>query len=269
VPWFVGLPVVAAIGVGMLYYLANRSLYFPMRYPEGDWEVQRQLGAVDVWLRAADGTRLNAWWFPRPDSRIVTLFLHGNAGNITHRSTHAREIVNAGSALLLLDYRGYGRSEGRPSEAGLYADASAAYQYLVEAGYGAENIVVHGESLGTAVAVDLAARRPCGGVVLEAPFSSAKDVAARVLPVLGPMVIWSFDSAAKIGSLREPLLVMHGDHDEVIPYGLGRALFEAAHGPKSFWTVSGAGHNDIVETGGGEYGRRLREFYGQLRARPR
>src|SRR5262249_5671534 len=123
-------------------------------------------------------------------------------------------------------------------------------------------IVIHGESLGSAVAVELAARRPCARVVLEAPFTSAAQVAGTVLPLIGPLLISSFDSKAKIGRTRAPLLIIHGDRDEVIPYRMGRELYDAAPEPKSFWTVEGAGHNDLVETAGDHYCERLAAFYG-------
>jgi fermentation-respiration switch protein FrsA (DUF1100 family) len=261
IPWYVGYPLAGACGYGVLYLAANRSLYHPSRYPSGWWHVQAQVGAADVWLCTRDGVRLHAWWIDPPGARIATLFLHGNAGNVTHRVAHIQEIAAAGSALLLVDYRGYGKSEGHPTERGLYADAEAGYEYLRALG---RPIVAHGESLGTAVAVDLAAKRPCAGVVLEAPFPSARAVAARVLPVIGPLLIFSYDSASRIRNIHAPLLVIHGDRDSVIPFDLGRALFDAAAEPKAFWKVPGADHNDLVETAGPRYRERLREFYGAL-----
>jgi uncharacterized protein len=258
---YVGLPLAAIAGYGALYWFANRSIYFPYQYPQGDWHAQAAIGAVDVWLETADRVKLHAWWMTCPGSKLVTLFLHGNAGNITHRAAHARAILAAGSSLLLVDYRGYGKSQGSPNEAGLYADAVAAYKHLASRGYKAEQIIVHGESLGTAVAVDLASRRPTAGVVLEAPFTSARDVAAKVLPLIGPLVVWSYNTRAKIQRVRAPLLVIHGDHDDIIPFEMGRALYTAAATPKSFWPVAGAGHNDIVETAGPAYRERLRAFY--------
>ena len=141
----------------------------------------------------------------------MTLFLHGNAGNLTHRYQSSREITAAGSSVLMIDYRGYGKSAGRPSEKGLFADAEAAYQYLMKNSMKnsrPEQVIVHGESLGTAVAVDLASRRPCGGVVLEAAFTSASDVAGTVLPVIGRLLIRSLDSRGKIAR-RVPTLFIH------------------------------------------------------------
>lgn len=143
-----GWPLVAASGYGLLYLMANRSVYYPMKHPAGLWELREQAGASDLWVRTADGVRLHGWWIPAAGARVVTLYLHGNAGNITHRLDHIREITAAGSALLIIDYRGYGKSEGRPSERGLYADADAAYMHLIEAGFRPEQIVLHGESLG-------------------------------------------------------------------------------------------------------------------------
>ncbi len=265
IPRALGWSLVAASGYGVLHFLANRSIYYPLRYPEGYWEMKPRLGAVDVELKTRDGVRLHAWWVAPLEARLATLYLHGNGGNLTHRIHRIRAITAAGSALLILDYRGYGKSEGRPTEKGLYADAEAGYRRLAGLGYDPRHIVVHGESLGTAVAVDLAARLPCGGVILEAPFTSARDVAARVLPLLGPLVIRSYDSRGKIGRLRAPLLVIHGDRDEVIPFEMGRALFAAAPEPKAFWAVAGAGHNDLAETAGPEYAARLRTFYQGLR----
>jgi len=258
---YLGWPLAAATGYGVLSLLAHRSVYYPMKYPAGWWGAQSEAGASDVWLRTADGVKVHAWWIAAPQAKVVTIFLHGNAGNLSHRVGHVRPITAAGSSLLLIDYRGYGRSEGSPSESGLYADADAAFEHLVSAGHPAERIVLHGESLGCAVAVDLASRRRCGGVVLEAPFTSAREVAGRVLPFIGPLVIWGFDSMSKIGRAGAPVFILHGDRDEVIGFELGRRLFEAAHEPKFFWAVPGAGHNNIVEAAGPAYGEKLQEFY--------
>jgi fermentation-respiration switch protein FrsA (DUF1100 family) len=164
----------------------------------------------------------------------------------------------------MIDYRGYGRSNGRPTERGLYADAAAAYDWARQQGYAPDRIVVHGESLGSAVAIDLASQRPCAAVVLEAPFPSAKQVASTVLPILGPLLIWGYDSRSKIPKVNVPVLIIQGDRDEVIALRLGQALFAAAHEPKSFWIVPGAGHNDLVETAGPEYRRRLASFYASV-----
>jgi fermentation-respiration switch protein FrsA (DUF1100 family) len=255
---------VALSGYGVLYFAANRSLYFPMKYPRGFWEGKAEIGAEDVWIDTEDNVKLHGWLVRRPDAPFVALHLHGNAGNITHRVHVAREVTAAGASILLLDYRGYGRSQGWPTEKGLYADARASYRDLLSKGWKARQIVVHGESLGSAAAVQLASENECGGLVLEAPFSSARDVAARVLPILGPALVFGFDSLSRIGRVRAPILVIHGDRDEVIPFDLGRKLFDAAPEPKSFWAVNGGHHNDILMTAGARYREALREFYGTL-----
>ena len=262
-------PVLAAAGYGLLYFMANRSVYFPSKYPEGLWDEQAQLGAADVWLDTRDGVRIHSWLVKQPDARFVTLFLHGNAGNITDRSSHIREITAAGSSILIVDYRGYGKSNGRPTERGIYADAETAYDHLVKSGYLPNQIILHGESLGTAVTVDLAARRECAGVVLEAPFTSGQDVARTVLPYIGPLLVWSFSSREKIARIHAPMLFIHGNRDEIIPLRLGQALFAAAPEPKSMWIVPDAGHNNIVETAGASYRERLRTFYESLHGNAR
>ena len=266
VPWYVAYPLVGVAAYAALSYWANRSVYFPSKYPDGFWGEQARVGATDVWLNTSDGLRVHAWQVSCGDA-LVTLFFHGNAGNVTYREPHFREITAAGSSILMLDYRGYGKSAGRPTEHGLYADASSAYDYLLKAGYRPGQILIHGESLGTAVAVDLASRRPCAGVVLEAPFASARDVAQTVLPVIGPALIWGFNSREKISRVHAPMLFIQGERDEIIPQRLAQALYAAAPEPKSFWIVPGAGHNDIVEAGGAAYGQRLRAFYQIIRSR--
>ena len=264
-PGYIGWLIVLVCAYGALYFYANRAVYYPSKYPQGFWDLQRDVGAQDVWLDTPDGVRLHAWWVHREDTRLVTLFLHGNAGNVTHRIPHIREIVAAGSSVLTLDYRGYGKSAGHPTEKGLYIDSETALAYLLGQGYRPKQIILHGESLGTAVAIDLAGRRPCAALVLEAPFSSASEVAATVVPVLGPMLIRSFNSVPKIRWILRPKLFIQGDQDEIIPLRLGQALYAAAQAPKSFWVVEGAGHNNIVETAGSQYRERLAMFYRTLK----
>ncbi len=259
-----GWSLVAAAGGGAFWFWAQRSVYFPSRYPDGYWELGDRFGAADVWLTTRDGVRLHAWWVAPSGARIATLHLHGNGGNISHRGMHIRGLTAAGTALLLLDYRGYGKSGGWPTEKGLYADADAGYDHLIRQGFSPNRIVVYGESLGTSVAVDLAARRPAGGVILEAPFTSASDIAARVLPGIGPLVMRSFNTRAKIGRVRAPILVLHGDRDEVIPFEVGQALFAAAPEPKEFWRVIGAHHSDIPEFATPEYVERMQAFFAKL-----
>lgn len=257
--------------VGLAYYFANRAIYYPLKYPAGEWERQSALGASDAWMETSDGVRIHGWWMRRRgeagsgnDSPWATLFLHGNAGNVTHRAAHMREIASAGSSVLVLDYRGYGKSSGSPSEQGLYRDSEAGFIYLLGQGYRADHIILQGESLGTAVAIDLASRRPCAALILEAPFTSAGEVAGTVVPYLGPLLIRSFNSMPKIPWIRAPKLFLQGDRDEVVPLRLGQELFAAAQGRKTFWVIPGAGHNNILEVAGDEYRERLHAFYESL-----
>lgn len=257
----VGIAIAATCVIGFLYLLARWALYHPSKYPEGYWDTQQSVGASDAWMETSDGVKIHGWWVHREGSPLATLFLHGNAGNITDRAPRIQEIVAAGSSVLMLDYRGYGKSSGRPSEQGLYRDSEAGFIDLLGRGYRAEQIILHGESLGTAVAIDLASRRPCAALILEAPFTSASDVAGTVVPFVGPLLIRSFNSLPKIRWIRVPMLFMQGDRDDVIPLRLGQELFAAAHEPKTFWIIPGAGHNDILETAGAEFRHRLKIFY--------
>ena len=248
----------------MFRHIVDRLLYYPMQYPQGDWNLQLQAGAQDLWLTTADGIRLNAWWFTKPDARFATLFLHGNAGNVTHRIDHADAIVRAGSAVLIVDYRGYGKSKGHPSERGLQLDAEAAYDELLRLGYSPNHIILHGESLGTAVAAEVARRRPCAGLILESPFASLSKMAGTVVPILGPLLVHGFDTENRVRHVHVPLLVIHGDADEIVPFLQGQAVFGAANQPKQFWRVAGAHHNDLFYVAGDQYVPRLRAFYDSL-----
>lgn len=252
-----------ALTWALLSWLANRSAFFPMRYPQGNWFESNHLGVEDTWLRSGRH-RIHAWWKPQEGAPAAVLFLHGNAGNVTHRARHVLAWQQAGAAILVVDYRGYGRSEGRPTEAGLYEDALAGYRYLRGRGFPPARILVHGESLGTVAAAHVASVEPVGGVILEAPLPSARAVAQSVLPVLGPLLVWGFDLRSRLASLRAPVLVIHGEADEVIPFRLGRAVFDAAREPREFWAIPGAGHNDIPEAAGAAYPARLRAFLQQV-----
>ncbi len=264
IPRYIVYSAIAAAGAGALVLIARRQVYRPMRFPRGRWETRAELGAESVWLRTPDGLHINGWWLPVKEARLVHLYLHGKAGNVSHRGEHMDAVRDAGASILVIDYRGYGKSQGYPTESGLYRDAEAGYRFLRDRGFEPRQIVVHGSSIGTAVAVDLAVRFPAGGVILEAPFTSAPAAAHRMVPYLGPLLVRGFRTDEKIGRLQAPLLIIHGEEDEVVGQDMGRALFEAAPDPKQFWSIPGAGHNDIVEAGGAEYLQRLRAFHESL-----
>lgn len=219
------------------------------------------LAGEDVFLETADGVRIHAFWLPAPGATRAVLFLHGNAGNASHRLPNAAELVGLGANVLLLDYRGYGRSEGRPSEAGVYEDAQAGLEYLIaERGFGPDRIVVFGRSLGGAVAIDLVQRHPVAGLILESTFTSLSDMAGSRIPFAGIVTGGRYDSERKVAAIKTPLLFFHGDRDEIVPFALGRRLFAAANEPKSFETIRGAGHNDTTLIGGAPYFARIGSF---------
>ena len=248
--------------------LFERSLiYFPSRahdWTPGDFG----LAADEVWMTAEDGSRVHGWFLPCPDSRRTILFAHGNAGNISHRLDRVRLLQSRlRTDVLLFDYRGYGRSEGSPDEEGTYRDTRAAHDYLTKTrGIAAEKIVLFGESLGCAVVLDLALTRCCAALVLEAPFTSVADMARAVLPFLpiAPLLHTRYDNLAKVGRLRAPLLILHGERDSVVPLAQGRRLFAAAPEPKRFSAIPGADHNDTYVTGGEAYWQALVAFVESL-----
>jgi uncharacterized protein len=257
--------IVCALG-GLLLIFEKRFIYFPTRDHE---TTPSALGLPheDVRLVAEDGVRIHGWYLPVREPRWVTLVSHGNGGNISHRLDRALLLQqHLRSSVFLYDYRGYGASEGSPDEAGTYRDARAAYRWLVEQKrVRPDELVLFGESLGSAVALELALERPAAALVLEAPFTSVPDVARRtIFAPLAPFVRTRYESLARIPRLRMPLLVMQGDRDEVIPPALGRRLFDAAPEPKRYYAIPGAGHNDTYIVGGAAYWQALSGFLDHL-----
>jgi fermentation-respiration switch protein FrsA (DUF1100 family) len=235
-------------------YAVERSfLYFPERVL-ATTPAELGLTAEEVWLQTADGVRLYGYWLPGRGQRLVVWF-HGNAGNISHRLPHARLLLDRfGLDQLLVDYRGYGRSHGRPSETGLYRDGLAVYAAALRRGYRPEQIVLFGRSLGAAVAIEVARQQPAGAVILETAFLSIPSLARALYPWVPPVLVRSrFDNAAKIRQVLAPKLIVHGDRDEVVPLAHGQRLFDLAPEPKRFGLIQGAGHNDLVLVGGEPY----------------
>jgi fermentation-respiration switch protein FrsA (DUF1100 family) len=224
------------------------------------------LAGEEVRLRTEDGVALHAFFLPAPGASRALLFLHGNAGNASHRLPNAAELVRLGTHVLLLDYRGYGLSEGSPSEAGVHLDARAGLAHLRELrGLPEERIVVFGRSLGAAVAVELARNRSLAGLVLESAFTSAADVARGTFGPLGAVLARGrFDAVQGIAQVRCPLLFFHGDRDDIVGIELGRRLFERAPEPKAFEVISGAGHNDTTIVGGRAYFARIGRFLDEV-----
>jgi uncharacterized protein len=242
----------------------NRLIFFPPRYPQGFIEPEvRGFRTQEIWLTASDGVKLNAFFHAVPDSPKVVLWFHGNAENIGMGFDHLRVLGHLGVNVMALDYRGYGKSEGSPNEAGVYRDADAAYAYLTRSkDFAPKNIFIYGHSLGGAVGVDLASRRECGGLIVESSFTSVPGMARHIykVPFARYLPISRFDSVAKIARVTAPILIIHGTGDAVVPFEMGRRLFEAAHEPKMFMPVEGAEHDDPYVVGGESYFNRLQAF---------
>jgi len=245
----------------------KRLIYFPFR----DLELTpRDLGLrfEEARLVADDGTALHGWFLPVEGARYTVLVCHGNAGNISHRLDRALLMqARLKTDVFLFDYRGYGLSQGRPDEEGTYQDARAAHRYLSTGrGIRPGNLILFGESLGAAVALQLALEVPARALVLESPFTSVADMARSVPPYLplGRLLRTRYDNLAKIGALRMPLLVLHGDRDTTVPFAQGRRLFAAAPEPKRFFAIPGADHNDTYVVGGDAYWQAWTEFLREL-----
>jgi len=237
-------------GFVVLMYLAQRAL---MYHPEKLRTPPAAAGLIDMQelvLDTADGEKVIVWYAPPQRGRPLVLYFHGNAGSLRYRADRFRALTGDGTGLVALSYRGYGGSSGSPSEAGLIADGQAAYAFAV-ARVPAERIVVFGESLGTGVAVALAATEPIGRLVLEAPFTSAVDVAARAYWFLPVRFLMKdpFHSDRRIGKVTAPLLVLHGERDHVVPIALGERLFSLANEPKRFVRFPAGTHVDLDQHG--------------------
>ncbi len=255
------VPLVLAgiLGTGMFLGLEKYLIYVPDR---GLAATPRTEGIAyeDVWFPSGDGVRLHGWLVPAPDARLTLLWFHGNAGNIGHRVENIKFLHHLLRLnIFIFDYRGYGRSAGGHSdlsEEATYRDADGALAYVRgRRDLGHTRLVYFGRSLGAAIAVEIARRHPPTGLILETPFTSIQDMARVAVPFLpvGGLLRTKYDSLAKIREIRAPLLLLHGDRDDVVPYEQGRRLFEAANEPKTFYTIWGARHNDTYIVGGKPY----------------
>ena len=249
-----------------MYYQQPKMTFYPLTKLDAtpdDWGLTYE----NVRLHTADGFALHGWYVPHAGAEQVLLFFHGNAGNISHRRASLAIFHRLGLNVLMIDYRGYGQSEGSPTEHGLYRDAAAAWTYLInEKGFSENNLVVFGRSLGGAVAVDLASKVTARGLILESTLSSSRDFAHLVLPVLSRLIYMRFDfaSVAKMPKVKAPVLVLHSPDDEIMPFELGERVFKAANEPKSFVRMRG-GHNDGVHLSQPEYEQALAGWLKALR----
>lgn len=242
------LGVVYLAALSGLFVFQRELQYFPDRRdpaPEG----LGLSGVERVVLPTPDGQRVVLWFSPPAPGQPVILFLHGNAGSIADRADRLAFYQSRGFGAAFLSYRGYGGSTGRPTEAGLLTDAATAHAFLLDRGIPAGRIALVGESLGTGVAVQTAARLSVGALVLEAPFTAAADIAARAYPWVPVRLLMKdqFRSSAHIADIRVPVLVLHGERDRVIPFALGKALFALANDPKTFLSLGPTGHEALFD----------------------
>jgi fermentation-respiration switch protein FrsA (DUF1100 family) len=244
--------------------LVDRTFLF---YPRPEWVATPEDGGVlfeDLMLTTEDGTAISAWYVPARDPAApVLLFCHGNAGNISHRVHNLVLLNRIGISSLIFDYPGFGRSGGHPLEAGVYQSAQTAYRYLRdERGVPDRKIVLFGRSLGAAVAVELAAGGHGRALIIECAFTDLYEMGRHLYPAL-PMprrLERKYPTAGRLAEVRMPVLIIHGEADRLVPLSMARRLHQLARRPKEFYLIPGAGHDDTLIVGGGDYGERIRSF---------
>jgi pimeloyl-ACP methyl ester carboxylesterase len=251
------------LGAGYLALL----LFLRWREPSMIYYPDRHLTAApaqkfeDVWLTTSDGVKIHGWFVPAATTNAPTiLFLHGNAGNISHRTEKLAIFHNLGANTLLIDYRGYGQSDPRrPDEQGTYRDAQAAYDWLTQR---RAAVILYGESLGAAVAVELATRLPVAGLILEEPFTSVAEVGQKMFPFVPARLIVrnQYNSLGKMPRVRVPLLILHSREDEMFPYSYAERLLAAAGSPSKRLVELRGSHNDAFLVSAPTYRRALAEF---------
>ncbi|MBN1277357.1 MAG: alpha/beta hydrolase [Deltaproteobacteria bacterium] len=242
--------------------IENFMVFYPEKALAGDprkWG----LAGEDVYFNSEDSVKIHGWFFPLEGDRPVILFCHGNAGNISHRLDNIRMLLNQNLQVLIFDYRGYGKSMGNPSEKGIYRDGLAAYDFLVkQKRIPPDRVVPFGRSLGAAVALEIALNRQVRSVIIEGGFTSTREMARR-MPLFLPVSFLlpaNYNNIKKVTLISVPILIIHGEKDNIIPFSMGQALFNSANKPKFFVPLKKAGHNDTYSTGGNQYFDFFAEF---------
>jgi len=240
--------------VAMMYLGQRKLLYHPSR-TLGTPAAHGIAEVVPIKLKSTDGLTITSWFRAAGTNKPILVYFHGNAGNVGDRASKVRPFLDAGYGILLVGYRGYGLNSGSPTEAGLYADAATALDFLMRTEIAPDHWILYGESLGTAVAVEMAVRfaksTPVGAVVLEAPFTSMIDAAKSHYPYIpvNLLLLDRFETIAKIRHIDSPLFIFHGSADATVPQTLGKRLFDEAADPKSAKWIDGAGHSNLYEYG--------------------
>ncbi len=259
--WLVFFVVLFLAGVR---YIERRSIYFPMRQM-GITPQDAGSAYEDIYFETSDRKKLNGWFVPVDNAKFAFLFAHGNAGNISHRIEKISILRDLGVNIFVFDYRGYGKSSGTPSERGFYEDAEAAYDYLVkERKIPEDNIIFYGESIGGAVVINLAQKKKAGALITEGTFTSISDMAKMAYPFVPSFIFSSrFNSVAKIGNIACPKLIIHSIDDEIVPFHLGRKLFNAAKEPKEFLEIRGS-HNTAFLDSEEKFRKGIKSFLERL-----
>ncbi len=243
-----------------LKHIEKKVIYYPSVHVEA---TPQNVGLYyqDVYLKTMDGVTINGWWIPADNARSTILFFHGNAGNISHRLDKIAIFNTIGLNVFIVDYRGYGRSEGSPTEQGLYMDAVASYEYLLgRDDLNSKRIVVYGESLGGAIAINLATKKDISALIIDSSFTSIPDMAKKSVPLIpGVLINTKMNSIKKVDKIEVPKLFIHSLDDEVVPYDMGEKLFNTALEPKKFLKLNG-GHNDGFHASGDKYMRGISKF---------
>lgn len=254
----------AGLHMSLFQNFEKNNLYFPTSVLEGD-PGDVALSFEDVYLKTEDGIKLHGWFIPNKNSHHALLHFHGNAGNISHRLHDIQRFHQFGLNVFVFDYRGYGKSEGSPTEMGTYFDAKAAYHFLLnEKGFKEKEIILFGESLGGAVAIDLCTKANPAGLICQSTFTSTEEIAKEIYPFLPVKLFISFkyDSISKIGKVAIPKLFMHSRDDEIVEFHHGQKLFETAPHPKEFFEMQG-GHNEGFLTTKG-YNEAIKTFLDKI-----
>jgi fermentation-respiration switch protein FrsA (DUF1100 family) len=231
----------------------------------------RDLEFQEILFPTGDGHLLYGWYLPGSNSRQVILYFHGTATNLSHLTGFLKDFKHLDVGIFVFDYRGFGHSRGKPTEAGTYQDARGALNFLLRLGWAPEQIIYFGHSLGAAVALQLALEEPPAGLVLESPFTSIPDLIRYHHPRLFAALPWAFppfyDNRSKIGEIRTPLMIFHGQRDAIVPTDMARTLYSLAPEPKILHFMAEAGHNDVSRTGGKDYWKTWRRFLAQVALR--
>lgn len=255
------LAVSYAVMVTVMFFRQDGIVYFPDREMVRPADVG-MFAIEEIPLKTEDGLTIWSWYAPAREERASLIFCHGNAGNLTSSHNHLTFFNSMGISVLAFDYRGYGKSEGRPTEEGTYRDAEAAWRYLTEVrGKPVDTIILYGHSLGGAVAAELATRRRPAALILESAFTSLPDLGEQHYPWLPVRLIsrYKYGTIDKIASVSCPKLIIHSPADEIIPFSHGKTLYEKAAPPKEF-LVAGGGHNDAIFVSRGTFQEGIRAF---------